>query len=122
VEAHMTINHIHLAATDVAATRRFYELYFGFRKDRDHGRGVFLRDGSGFLIALDPALEPAHFPGWFHLGFCQSSEADVLTLYQRAKNTQANIVQDLLAESGQYASFHVADPDGCRIEVSWHAE
>lgn len=117
----MTINHVHLAALDVAATQAFYQRYFGFQKERDHGDGVFLRDAEGFLIALEPAEHPARLPSWFHLGFCQRSEADVLALYQRAVEGRAQIVRELLAEPGEYAAFYLADPDGCRIEVSWHA-
>jgi catechol 2,3-dioxygenase-like lactoylglutathione lyase family enzyme len=118
----MTLNHVHLAATDVAATRAFYEQYFGFRKERDHGDGVFLRDSAGFLIALDPAPAHAEFPPWFHLGFCLDSEAEVLALHRSALEAGTTIVRGLVAEPGRYAAFHLADPDHRRIEVSWHAD
>lgn len=118
----MTINHVHLAAVNVAATQAFYESYFGFHKERDHGNGVFLRDAEGFLIALEPAEVQAQLPSWFHLGFCQRSQAEVFALHQRAVEGKAQIVRELLAEPHEYAAFYLADPDGCRIEVSWHAE
>ncbi|HLX30846.1 MAG TPA: VOC family protein [Casimicrobiaceae bacterium] len=117
----MTLNHVHLAATSVAATQAFYERYFGFRKERDHGQGVFLRDAAGFLIALEPEDSHAALPDWFHLGFCLDSEADVLALYRKATDSNAHIVRDLVAERGEYAAFYLADPDGRRVEVSWHA-
>jgi catechol 2,3-dioxygenase-like lactoylglutathione lyase family enzyme len=47
------MNHIHLAAGDVAITRRFYEQHFGFSKEHDHGEGIFLRDSAAFFAA-DP--------------------------------------------------------------------
>ena len=118
----MTINHVHLASTDIAATQAFYAFYFGFRKERDHGAGMFLRDESGFLITLDPVAEQAEFPSWFHLGFCMPSEAEVLVLHKKALDTHANIVRELLTKAGEYAAFYLADPDGRRIEVSWHAD
>ena len=117
----MTLNHVHLAATDVAKTRDFYERYFDFRVEREHGDGLFLRDESGFLIALDPTAEPFEFPDWFHLGFCLGSESEVHALHRRAVAESAQIVRELRSELGEYAAFHLADPDGRRIEVSWHA-
>jgi catechol-2,3-dioxygenase len=117
----MTLNHVHLAATNVAVTQAFYERYFGFRKERDHGQGVFLRDGAGFLIVLEPDGRDAALPDWFHLGFCLDSEADVLALYRMATDGHADIVRDLVAERGEYAAFYLADPDGRRVEVSWYA-
>jgi len=118
----MTINHVHLAATNIVETEAFYERYFGFHKERDHGNGVFLRDASGFLIALDQTEQNAQFPEWFHLGFCLQTEGEVLALHRKVLETKATVVRELLAEPGEYASFYLADPDGRRIEVSWHAE
>ena len=118
----MTINHVHLASTDVATTQAFYEHYFGFRTEHQHGKGVFLRDASGFLIALDPTDQSPSFPSWFHLGFCLGSAAEVQALHRKALAGGARIVRGLLAEPGQYTSFYLADPDGCHLEVSWHAE
>jgi len=118
----MTINHVHLAAANVAQTQLFYERYFSFRKERDHGDGVFLRDPAGFLIALEPIERNAEFPPWFHLGVCLSTEREVLALHRKAVESKANIVRELLAEPGEYAAFYLADPDGRRIEVSWHAK
>ncbi len=117
----MTLNHVHLAAASVPATQAFYENYFGFRKERDHGRGVFLRDSAGFLIAVDQLDVQTTFPRWFHLGFCVDSEAEVLALYQKAIDGKANIVRELAAKTGEYAAFYMTDPDDRRIEVSWHA-
>ena len=118
----MTINHVHLAATDVAKTQAFYEDYFDFQVKHKHGNGVFLQDASGFLIALDPMEGPAEYPPWFHLGFCLDAAEEVHALHKRVIDGNAKIVRKLLAEPDEFASFYLADPDGCRIEVSWHAE
>lgn len=117
----MTMNHVHLAAGNLAATRAFYERFFDFRLESQHGDGLFLRDAAGFLLALDPSDQAFGFPSWFHLGFCKSSAAEVLELYDRFRAAAAPILRELRCEEGQYASFFVADPDGLRIEVSWHA-
>jgi len=117
----MTLNHLHIAASNLSTTQAFYENYFGFRKEREHGRGVFLRDSAGFLIAVDLGEAQTKFPSWFHLGFCLDSEDEVLALYRKAIDGNANIVRELLAETRKYAAFYMTDPDDLRIEVSWHA-
>jgi hypothetical protein len=32
------------------------------------------------------------------------------------------IVRDLMHEKNQFASFFVVDPDGNKLEISWHSE
>jgi catechol-2,3-dioxygenase len=115
----MTMNHIHLAARDVAVTARFYEEYFDFAKESDHGAGVFLRDAAGFLIAIDPIVAPYEFPSWFHVGFCLASASAVFALFERLTNANVAIARDMLAEENEFAVFYVNDPDGIRIEVRW---
>lgn len=118
----MTLNHVHLGTKDLSAIQGFYGTYFGFQKLYDHGDGVFLKDATGFLLAIDPVAELPVFPDWYHLGFCRSSEAEVLLIYELMKRNGENIVRDLRQSKGAFASFFVKDPDGNRIEVSWHAE
>lgn len=118
----MTPNHVHLASTRVEDTVAFYERFFGFFVSAKHGAGFFLRNAEGFLIALDPTETPHEFPAWFHLGFCLSSERAVHELHAVFGAAGIEPVRKLLAEPGEHASFYVQDPDGVRIEVSWHAE
>lgn len=118
----MTMNHIHLVATDVAACSAFYEEHFGFETISDHGEGVFLKDAAGFLIALDPADAPHEFPSWFHLGFLQESADAVRALHARLEAAGATIVRPLTEYDGAATVFHCADPGGTKIEVSWHRE
>lgn len=61
-------------------------------------------------------------PDWYHLGFCLDSEAEVFQIYEKMKAGGVNIVRDMLAERGFYASFFVKDPDGNKLEISWHNE
>jgi hypothetical protein len=59
---------------------------------------------------------------WYHLGFCLNSESEVQKIYEMVKSSQIKIARDLVTEKGQFASFFIYDPDGYKIEVSWHNE
>ena len=41
---------------------------------------------------------------------------------QKAKELKVKIACDLMTEKDQFASFFILDPDGYKIEVSWHNE
>ncbi len=118
----MTLNHVHFGTKNLAAIQKFYETYFGFTKKFDHGSGVFLSDKKGFLIAIDPVAELPRLPDWYHLGFCLDSAEQVMSIYEEMKKGQENIVREIVALDNEYASFYVKDPDGNKIEVSWHNE
>lgn len=117
----MNLNHVHLAGPDVAALRRFYETWFGFRKVADHGDGAFLRNRDGFLIAIDPVAKPHRFPKWFHLGFCLGAPGPVRKLHRRMKAARVPIARGLIDIEGECAAYYCVDPAGTKIEVSWHA-
>lgn len=118
----MTLNHVHLGTKNLEAIRKFYETYFGFSKKFDHGEGVFLENQKGFMIAIDPVKEIPNFPEWYHLGFCLESSAKVFEIYEKMKVNRENIVRELMTSDNEFASFFVKDPDGNKIEVSWHNE
>ena len=118
----MTINHVHFGTKNLAEIQRFYAQYFSFKKKFDHGDGVFLQDERGFLIAIDPVDELPSFPAWYHLGFCLPNEAQVFEIYEAMKKNGENIVREMQGSRGQFASFFVKDPDGNKLEVSWHNE
>lgn len=118
----MTLNHVHLGTKNLRAIQIFYESYFGFTKKLDHGSGVFLTNPEGFLIAIDPVNELPIFPEWYHFGFCLDSAAEVFAIYEKMKTGHENIVREMKAVENEFASFFVKDPDGNKIEVSWHNE
>lgn len=118
----MTLNHVHLGTKNLPAFIDFYGRYFGFEKKFDHGAGAFLVNPAGFLIAVDPVETLPELPEWYHLGFCLSSPAEVLGLHDRMKNDGVPLARELRTASGAYASFFVKDPDGNKLEVSWHNE
>lgn len=118
----MTLNHVHLGTKNLPAVQNFYETYFGFSKKFDHGQGVFLTDKKGFLIAIDPVEELAKLPDWYHLGFCLDSAEEVFSIYTKMKLANENIVREMRTADNEFASFFVKDPDGNKLEVSWHNE
>ncbi len=116
----MNLNHVHLGTKNLSLFINFYHQYFGFEKIFDHGKGAFLKNKSKFLIAVDPIDTLPNFPEWFHFGFCLESEEEVLEIYKKMKNDKVTIIREILAEEGEYASFYIKDPDGNKIEISWH--
>lgn len=118
------MNHVHLVSPDVSASRAFYESFFGYRLDAQHGDGVFLVDAKGFLLAIspcDPNDIPA-FPDWFHLGFCLDSAAAVHAVYAALVAAEVAIVKELRVFGEDAVNFYCSDPGGFRLEVSWHAD
>lgn len=119
----MTINHLHIGTKNLARSVDFYTEHFGFKKKFDHPPGIFLECSEGkFLLAIDPVETLPELPNWYHYGFCLDSENQVLEIYNKMKAKDAHIVRSLMHEENQFASFFVNDPDGNRIEVSWHAD
>ncbi|MDF1661086.1 MAG: VOC family protein [Planctomycetota bacterium] len=118
----MTLNHVHLGTKDLAQSQQFYERFFGFKKKFDHGAGVFLEDSRGFLIAIDPVDSPHEFPAWFHLGFCLDNKEQVRAIYDTMKSADVSFVKEYQEYGEDAAAFYALDPDGVRIEVSWHKD
>ncbi len=55
-------------------------------------------------------------------GFCLSTESEVHKIYQKVKELKVKMARDMMTEKDQFASFFIFDPDGYKIEVSWHNE
>lgn len=116
----MTLNHIHIGTKDLKKSQSFYESFFGFKKKFDHGDGVFLEDNSGFLIAIDPVDSVPTLPDWFHLGFCLDNKDQVKKKYNQMKEQGVEFSKDYQEYGEDAAAFYALDPDGYKIEVSWH--
>ena len=113
----MDLNHLHLHVRNVDHSKRFYESYFGFRERVRHGNILFLRNTSGFDLALVPDRTPLSFPEWFHFGFRLGSARAVRMLHGHM-SSKGGQVQDIEEYPG-YVTFRCADPDGYGIEVYW---
>ncbi|MCJ2530706.1 MAG: VOC family protein [Candidatus Thermoplasmatota archaeon] len=118
----MNINHLHLTAVDVAASTNFFETYFGFRKKADHGDGVLIVNDEGFLVAIDPIKEEHLFPNWLHYGFCLDDGDQVKRAHELMQARNVPIAKELIEFGGEAVGFRCLVPNGCQVEVSWHAE
>ncbi len=118
----MTLNHIHIGTKDLGRSKEFYESFFGFKKKFDHDDGVFLEDDNGFLLAIDPVNELPQFPNWFHLGFCLDSKEQVKLIYEKMTTQGIKFAKDYQEYGDEAAAFYAYDPDGFKIEVSWHKD
>ena len=115
--AKMDLNHLHLHVRNLDRAKRFYESYFGFREHMRHGNILFLRNTSGFDLALVPDREPASLPEWFHFGFRLGSENAVRKLHGRM--TSGGVEVEEIEEYDGYVTFSCEDADGYAIEVYW---
>ena len=116
----MELKHLHLHVRDRAVSAAFYGRWFDLFVGRRGEALTFLRDDTGFDLALmdDPA--PAAMPPWFHLGFRLASASAVATLCEQMREASVPIVKPLYVDD-TFASFRCADPDGYAIEVYWEA-
>jgi catechol 2,3-dioxygenase-like lactoylglutathione lyase family enzyme len=111
----MDLNHLHLHARNVDRSKRFYESYFGFRERVRHGNILFLRNTSGFDLALVPDRTPLSFPEWFHFGFRLTNARAVRTLHGRMGSDGVQVQS--IEEYPGYMTYRCTDPDGYGIEV-----
>ena len=114
----MELNHLHLHVADVASARVFYERWFGFREQAQHGAVLFLRDAGGLDLALAPDAAAESMPAWFHFGFRLDSVGEVRALHTTMVEAGVDITQDF-QDWGDLAAFRCADEDGYQIEVYW---
>lgn len=122
----MNLNHVHIAGPNVEELKNFYEKYFGFRKHFNHGKGYFLTNDAGYLLAIDPIEQnskPIELPEWFHLGFCLKDPKEVVSLYEKMKDdSRVKFARELKKFEEEAVNFYCYDPAGFKIEVSWNRE
>jgi lactoylglutathione lyase len=110
----MIMNHLNLTVSDVATAKAFLETYFGLI---DIGGGntnrAFLRDDRWLVLSMFKGKD-AVYPGSFHIGFRQESEAkvDELNARLRADGFEVNP-----PERSHAYTFYVKAPGGFTIEV-----
>jgi len=114
----MRLNHLHLHVSDVGSAREFYERWFGFKEQVQHGPIVFLRDEGGLDLALAPDSDAGALPSWFHFGFRLDSIEQVETLHTAMLGAGVEIRQPF-ENWGDLAAFRCVDGDGYQIEVYW---
>lgn len=120
----MKFNHLHIAVPDVRKARKFYEDFFDMKLAFEHGDGVFLKDGSGFLLAIDPLEngEKVNFPSWYHHGFCVENSARVKKIYERMKAAGVEFAREYKEFGEDAANFYCWSPGPFKLEVSWNRD
>jgi catechol-2,3-dioxygenase len=113
----MDLNHLHLHVKNVERTQHFYETYFRFAEHMRQGDILFLRNKSGFDLALVADRKRSSFPEWFHFGFRLTSARAVRKLHSRMASEGIR-VEDI-EDYENYVTFRCTDPDGQRIEIYW---
>ena len=111
----MRLNHLNLAVDDVPGAKAFLMTYFGLRElgaDTNKNR-AFLTDDGGMVISMFKGKDIV-YPGTFHIGFIQPTEAAVDAIYARM------IADGLQADPPQRShgwTFYVRAPGGFLVEV-----
>ena len=115
----MILNHINLTVTDVPAAKAFLQTYFGLQGAEEGSVNknfdvVF--DDNGMVVTLMKGKRGAEvvYPGTFHIGFGQASEADVNAVYERLKADGYDVAPP---ERHHAWTFYVQAPGGFTVEV-----
>jgi catechol 2,3-dioxygenase-like lactoylglutathione lyase family enzyme len=113
------LDHVHMRAGDVAATRRFYEAIFDLMgiEIAASGDGWFQTDEL-FVSGSDPGSQPTHV----HLAF-QARDRAMVDAFHPAALAAGGVDNGGPGERdyhpGYYAAF-VLDPDGNNVEMVHH--
>lgn len=115
----MKLNHLNLTVTDVTEAHQFLQTYFGLRDMGGNRNIAFLSDDNGIVLSLTSMklarVSEVRYPGSFHIGFIQESEARVNEINQRLKEAGYEVPPP----SRQHGSwtFYFEAPGGFTIEV-----
>ncbi len=114
----MNINHLDLQVQDVAASRSFFEQYFGLQVQSSPSSPalVIMTCESGFVLVLQRAASAERYPEGFHLGFLVDDAECVRAMHARAvaENTPVSGV----IVNGRGTMIYLSRPEGYFIEVS----
>jgi catechol 2,3-dioxygenase-like lactoylglutathione lyase family enzyme len=112
------LNQLHLTVDDVPAARRFLERHFGLQPAGEGHRNFdMLTDDDGLVLTLIGVgrSNTVTYPKTFHIGFIQSSDAQVDEIYQRLREDGFE-VEAPNQQHGAWA-FSFEAPGGFRIVV-----
>ncbi len=117
----MNLNHVNIAVPHVAASRAFFEKFFGLHCTETKGDNTLsvLVGEEGFVLILsnfEKQVTP-RYPRDFHLGFLLRDSIDrVDELYEqlRTSGIEANPPKKFHGSLG----FYVVAPGGITVEVS----
>jgi lactoylglutathione lyase len=111
----MKLNHLNLAVTDVAQTRKLFETYFGFTglKEVSNDKFAVLFD-DGFVLNLMRGAQVS-YPDTFHIGFIQESEERVNEINRHLKEDGFDVNPPGKLHGAW--TFYFRAPGGITIEV-----
>ncbi len=110
----MKLNHLNLTVSDVDAAVAFLEKYFKMSYQGGNKGMGFMMDSSGLLLSLMKGKGKVEYPGSFHIGFGQKSEADVDAIYARL------IADGFTPDPPEHLhgyTFYIEAPGGFTVEV-----
>jgi len=117
----MKLNHLSLPVPDVAATKAFFETYFGFTCTSVKGDNIIavLEDVAGFTLVLSKADEasPFNYVRDFHIGFMQQTEEQVITIYNNLKAGGISVEREPKKIRDTFGFYFIA-PGGFMVEVA----
>ena len=110
----MIMNHLNLTVSDVAAAKGFLEKYFGLIDIGGGNRNrAFLRDDRWLVLSMFKGKDTT-YPGTFHIGFGQPSDAKVDEINARLKADGFDVNPP---EHAHAYTFYVKAPGGFTVEV-----
>ncbi|MBV9788233.1 MAG: VOC family protein [Chloroflexi bacterium] len=114
----MKLNHLNLAVTDVDAAHQFLTTYFDLQSMTGGNAAMrgLIDDNGSTLILMRSEHTDVHYPRSFHIGFTQTSEAEVDALNQRLRDAGFDVPAPRRLH-GSWA-FYFQAPGGFVIEVS----
>jgi catechol 2,3-dioxygenase-like lactoylglutathione lyase family enzyme len=116
------MEHLALAVSDQARSRRFYETYLGFEAEpRLREDGVqMLHNAAGFSLALGETDEELRLPVFLHFGIGLATPEDVRAFRDRLVRDGVEIVGSW--DEPDYVSVKFRDPDGYVVEAGWEPD
>jgi catechol 2,3-dioxygenase-like lactoylglutathione lyase family enzyme len=120
----MKLNHLHINVPDINKAFLFYAEFFNFKVVSKDDESAFLKDESGFLLALDLLNqgENSDPPGWFHFGFCLEHPQQVKELYYKMKLAGVEFARELKEFGDSAVNFYCRAPGNYKLEVSWNRD
>ena len=115
----MKLNHLNIAVPDVAATRQFFENFFGLRCTETKGADALSLLSEGFILTLSnfDKQVPPQYPRDFHLGFLLRDGVNLVNeLYQRIRDSGFEVPAPRKFHGSW--GFYVVAPGGVTVEVS----
>jgi catechol 2,3-dioxygenase-like lactoylglutathione lyase family enzyme len=115
----MRLNHLNLTVDDVPAAHAFLAKHFGMASIACNQNMGFLRDDAGAVISLT-SLKVAResqlrYPGGFHVGFIQESEAQVDAINRRLREDGLEVGPPQRLHGSW--TFYFTAPGGFTVEV-----